>query len=140
MSLEVDLRAAILADAGVAALAGTRMHPNVLPQPPTLPALTYQVVSGTFGHTFQAADGLPAYRLQIDAWAERWLDARALADAVRAFLDSFDGLVGSGSPQTKIQGAFAENERVMHETDERAGGSILTLYRVSTDYRIRFVG
>ena len=84
MTLETALRSYVLADATVAALAGTRMYPRRLPQGPTLPALVYQRVDTRRLHDFDGPDGLPRARVQIAAWASNVAGAWELANAVRA--------------------------------------------------------
>lgn len=131
MSLEADLRAFVLADGTVASMIGTRMHPVLLPQAPTLPALTYSTISAIRGHTMQGPDGLPETRIQIDSWAATYSAAAALAGAVRRRLDGHSGSIGTGSPQTVVQAIFADTERALHESEPE-------LYRISADYRVWF--
>ena len=65
MSLETALRAYVLADAAVTALAGQPMYPRRLPQGPTLPALVYQRIDTRREHDMDGPDGLPRPRVQV---------------------------------------------------------------------------
>ena len=58
--------------AGLSALIGARCYPQRLPEGPTLPALTYAVVSSP-PNEYQDHDGSPdrwRYRVQLDGYAE----------------------------------------------------------------------
>ncbi len=46
MSVETGLAAELLGNAGVAALAGTRVYPLLIPQVIALPSIAYQVIGG----------------------------------------------------------------------------------------------
>lgn len=121
-----DLRTYILAGGAVSALIGSRFYPHKLPQSPTLPAVTYQVISELRGHVMSGADGTPGTRVQIDAWASTMADALAVADAIRARLDGYAGtLAGS----TKAQGVFADQSQSLYEPDAE-------LHRVTRDFII----
>lgn len=125
MSFEADLRTYLLADSTISNLIGTRMYPVVLPQSPTYPAVSYSTISAQRGHNMQAPDGLAAQRIQVDAWALTYAQARSLSDAIRNRIDSFRGSMGS----TKVQGIFFDTERHLNEQD---GSTVF--YRIETDY------
>jgi len=130
MSAVADLRGILAGDSAIAALVGARIYPALLPQPPTFPALTYQVVSG-FRHTqMDGPPGVNRARLQIDCWAATYIGAEALADAVRLALDGFKGMVG-GSPGRLVQAAFFASERDLYEPEPPC-------YRRSADYLITY--
>lgn len=116
-----ELRSHIVGVVGI----GGRMYPETLPQMPTLPAITYQVVSEWRRPTMHGTDGLPRTRVQVDCWARTSLEARAIADAVREAVDGFSGLMGS--PGTEIGGLFAANTFSSYDPEAK-------MYRVSRDY------
>lgn len=118
-----DLRTFLLADGTVAGLVATRIYPSVLPQAPTLPAITYSTISAVRDHTMAGPDGLPSKRIQIDAWGSTFAQVAALADAIRERLDGHLGAMGS----TEVKGVFASTERHLYESETK-------LYRVSMDY------
>lgn len=121
-----ELRAHIVTSLGAGI--GGRMYPEILPQMPTLPAITYQVVSEWRRPTLHGTDGLPRVRVQMDCWANTSLEARSVADAVREAIDGFAGLMG-GSPGADISGIFAANSFSSYDPDAK-------MYRVSRDYMI----
>lgn len=80
------LRARLIADAGVSALVGTRIFPMIRPQDSALPAVRYQVISDPRPEHLKGYDGARSSRVQYDCFAETYLGARALANAVIAAL------------------------------------------------------
>jgi hypothetical protein len=78
MRLDEFVFAALTADATVAGLVGTRVYPQKLPQSPTLPAITYSIVSRV---PTEANTELFECRLQIDTWATSYAGSNALAIA-----------------------------------------------------------
>lgn len=92
--IEAELRDHLVAN--VPTVSG-RVYPVLLPQSPTYPALTYQLISDPRGHTHDGPDGLVDARYQITTWAPReaYADVKATADAVRIALDGFTGIWGA---------------------------------------------
>ena len=125
----VELRNFILADPTVAALIGTRMYPITMPQKPTLPSVTYQVVSGTSRAVMLHDDNLPMTRVQIDAWSLTMSVSMQVDDAIRSLFHNFVGAELGGSPGVYVAGVLKDNPRNDYESDT-------LLYRVSRDYRV----
>lgn len=88
------IRAALLADAAVMALCGTRLYPVRLPQAGALPAVVLHLISGVSDQATAGPTGPVERRLQIDCWGERYGDAAGLATAVRRRLDGLRGTFG----------------------------------------------
>jgi hypothetical protein len=95
MSLETAMRAYVLADAAITAIAGQRMYPRGLPQGPTFPAIVYSRVDTRREHVMTGPDGLPRARVQVTCWGTSVQTATDLAAAVRVRLDGFVGAWGS---------------------------------------------
>lgn len=126
MSFETDLRGYLIANGSpVKTLIGTRVYPVVLPQNVTYPALQYSTVSAQRGYRMTGPNYLPMQRVQIDAWALTYAEARSLADAARNRIESFRGVMGA----TNVQGIFFDTERHLNEV---TGSTVL--YRISADY------
>ncbi len=91
MSVEADLYTRLTGHAGLSALAGTRVYPQVAPQDVTLPYLVYHRISGPVLHTF--ARGAPATqaRFQFDAYAASALSAQQVATQLRTALIAMTG-------------------------------------------------
>jgi hypothetical protein len=125
VTLEVGLHAFLLADPAVAALIGTRMTPLVLPQNTAYPALTYQRISGQRLRSVDGPAGRARPRMQIDSWAETYLEAKALAAAVRRALDGYAGPMGAA----QVGAVSLDDERDIHEDEPKVS-------RVTQDYLI----
>lgn len=137
MSIATDLRSFLLADGTIAGLIGTRLYPNLLPQSPTFPAMTFGWVSGNRFHHLDGAAGIAGPRVQFDCWALTYLEAEALFEALRLALDGFRGDIGGSPPTRRIQGIFSEGERDLYEDGAAIGsGSGAGLYRRSADFTI----
>jgi len=89
MSIETGIVATLAAAATTAA---SRIHPKVLPQGVTLPAITYQRLSTPRVNSHDGPSGLAFPRFQINTWAETYAAAKTLADEIRAALDGTTGV------------------------------------------------
>lgn len=127
MTIETELRAYTLAGAEVAALVGTRMYPQHLPQNPTLPALVYQRIDTRRLHDMDGPDQLPRPRIQIAAWASSAATAWETVDAVRRRLDGYRGAMGV----IDVQSCLCVGERDVDDPDTGRTG-------VEQDYHIQF--
>lgn len=110
---------------GVSALIGTRCYPLMLPQRPTLPAMTYQVISRVQRESEPCVQQI---RVQVDSWAATYAGAQALAAAVRAAYDAWRSLSGD----TKIVWMQQVNEQDLYEAAPE-------MWRVSTDFLAQVV-
>lgn len=82
--------AALLADATVVGLVGSRIYPNLAPQGTPAPFVVFRVVSDVPDNTLtgSASSTIVNSRVQIDAYAKRYLDAHQAADAVDVVLSA----------------------------------------------------
>lgn len=87
MAIQV-IRNALVADAGVTALVGLRVAPLLSAQDTTLPAITLQRISLVPQNHLTGDGDLDAARVQLDAWATTYAEARAVADACRTCLQA----------------------------------------------------
>jgi len=121
--IEPALFSLVTGNAGVAALIGTRMYPETLPQAPTYPAIIYQVITGESHYAMQAPSQLARIRVQFDLYAERKADAVALEKAFMAALSGYRGT--AGTPPVEIQGAFRVMETNAFESSlDKAGPKV----------------
>lgn len=91
-SVSEKVRAALIADPGVSALVNARIFPIKLKQGVTFPAVRLYIstdvpVNSLAGFT----SGLRNVRVQVDAYAKRYLEAQGLADAIVGALGSLTG-------------------------------------------------
>jgi len=93
-------------DAGVIALVGSRIYPQVIPQDVALPAMAYQRISGPRDHTHSGPSGLARARVQITCSASSYSQAKGVAAAVRESVDGFKGTM----LDVTVGAAFVEDE------------------------------
>jgi hypothetical protein len=84
MDMQEALRALIVADSAVAAIAGTRVYWGVRPQDKPLPAIVLQTVSDPRPQHLKGFETFRGTRVQADCLAATFAQARALAEAVIA--------------------------------------------------------
>ena len=85
---ETLLISALEGDAAVTTHVGTRIYPLVLPQKPTLPAITFQRVSNVRINSFDAGGGIDNPLLQVDSWAATRKAARELAMEIKRVVEA----------------------------------------------------
>lgn len=125
------LYAKLAATAGVSALVGTRITPLRLMDATDLPAIAYTQISGPriLTHDEAAGSSLAQKRYQLDAWAETYAEAHAIALQVRTALDGYRGTVTSGADSLTLQGVLIEGERDDYDPETR-------IYRVIQEYTV----
>lgn len=95
----------------------TRITPGLLPQNPTLPAMTYHRIAGAPVSSMDGLDAMDNGLYQLDVWASTQKAAREAADAVR---DAIDASADLGSTLLSVSTDY--------EPDTKPA-----LYRVSMD-------
>jgi len=93
-------------DAGVSAIVGTRIYAQKLPQTPTMPSLTYQLITPMSLISHQGMSGTAFPRYQITCWDDTELGVIALAKAVRICLGCYKGTVGVAPNTVAIQASL----------------------------------
>lgn len=82
------IRLALLANGTVSAAVGaSRVYFTMLPQEPTYPAITIELISGDPSNTLTAPGTLVWSRVRINAWGKTFAAANALALQVEAALN-----------------------------------------------------
>lgn len=90
-SPEDVLRNALMSDASITSLVGYRIYPHLAPATATLPFLNWRRTAITREQTFAGPMGVPRVSVEIAVFAETYLEARKIADAMRAVLDGYTG-------------------------------------------------
>ena len=75
MSVETDIRSRLVADATVGGLVVARIYPEILPQNPTMDAITYSTISAVGNQQLAAAGTWTFGRLQLRSWSDTKLGA-----------------------------------------------------------------
>lgn len=123
MSIQSAVYERLTTHSGTAALVGARVYPQVLPQTPTYPAITYQRVSGGNMQSLAGPTGLGHPRVQIDCWAKTQAAVLALAKQVRIAFDGWNGSAGG----VTVRACMFDQERDFYEPETSD-------YRVSMDF------
>ena len=108
------IRARLVAASSVTDLVNQRVYPQVMPQPPTLPAVVITVVAELPQNSFTgaAATRLLEARVQIDCYAKTYLEAHQVADAVDAVVADLND-VDLSATRESAQDLY-ENETQLH--------------------------
>lgn len=128
------VRTLILADSSVSALVSLRCYPDVLPQEPTLPALTIKCIDQLPNATLGDSGLLMQARIQVSAFDNERVDANALAEAVRVAISKYRGTTSS----VHIKEIDLESGEV-HGVVKPASGSGRWRYVTSQDFKVFFV-
>lgn len=139
--MEDTFVAMVQAQAPITALIGsgadTRLFPLKLPQSPTFPAMTYQIISAPRNYTQDGADRVVRFRVQCNLYGADYAQAKALRDALESSVSGLNN-TAFGSPPVKVKGVFLTNERDTYEQalDADPAGAP---YRKSVDLMVSLV-
>lgn len=125
MSIEKALVSLLNSDADVNAKVGSRIFPVFVPTGQSLPAITYQEISGVRDSTMKGASGLVNARFQINCWTKKYREARELADLVRTALSPEDDSYPATTEGVSISAIMLLNENdvpSIHTDDEELSG------------------
>jgi len=90
VSVESELFTLLTGDAGVSALVGTRVYPQVADENAMLPLVVYRRVGGAPLRNL-ATDDAYSSTFRLDCWATDFSGARQLATAVATAVDRYSG-------------------------------------------------
>ncbi len=116
-TIETALFAILHSDATIEGIVSDRIFPNIVQQGEAMPAITYQQISGPRDQTMDGPSGLVQTRFQINCLAEKYIDARTLAEAVRKELDGYHGTVNTVVIQIIMLADEADLPQVKPGTD-----------------------
>jgi hypothetical protein len=89
--------------AGVNGLVGTRITPLPLPLNPTLPALTYQLITPGSEVAHDGMQGTAVCRYQITGFSESYDTLFDLMEHVRICMTGYKGTIGGGGNTIVVQ-------------------------------------
>lgn len=92
--MEEALTAVLLGDAALTLSIGNRLHWGRAPQGAVRPFVILQVISADVDQTMQGRTGLEQVRLQVDAYSDRALEAKAISALVIRALEAARGTHG----------------------------------------------
>lgn len=99
MTLADGIFALLSGESTISAIVADRVYPLLVPEGVTLPAMTFQFPAGRSYPTFKTS-GLQMLRMQVDVFGETYEDANAGREALRKFLNGYQGTLADG---TKLQ-------------------------------------
>jgi len=105
----------------VAGVVGDRITPYGRPQGQANPSITYQIVGRDFDRDLSGPNGLSTATVRISCWSKKYIEAEALAKAVRQTFDGYSGLIGGVS----IVGFFCTDEGDLPEYPRNGTDSYL---------------
>jgi hypothetical protein len=105
-SPEAVVRSALVADAAVSALIGTRVFPVVAPATAALPYMVWRRSGVQRSHSLSGPTGVPVVGLELQIFAATYEGARDLADKCRLVLDGYGGTVNN----VEVSNVTLENE------------------------------
>ena len=108
MNIEESLYTALVA-AGTAA--GARVYPQLLPQNPTFPAITYSRIASRREYAHGGTTAINDILFQVSCWGATYTAAKALSAQVQAALAGFTGLLGGPA------GEYVGKSLVVDEAD-----------------------
>lgn len=108
MLIETALARHLMSNESVALLAGSRVYPVSIPQDQTLEAIAYQRTPDEGEYlAHDGAVGMEKARVQVTCQAQKYAEAKALAQAVRVALQGFRGLMGA---EPGLTGSLAQTD------------------------------
>lgn len=93
--IEQGLIAFLQTQTSVTSLVSSRVYAFMLPQNPTYPAITYSRDGSSRNSTTEGQTNYVGADIQIDAWANSYLEAKALQKALRDALVNYRGMMGA---------------------------------------------
>lgn len=129
-SPEAAIRSALVANAGVSAIIGSKVFPVLAPASASLPFLTWRRISVQRQQGLSGPIGMPSVLLSVDLFAETYEAVRELADAVRLCLDGWGGTTNN----VRVANVSLTNEADGFVT--LAGGDLPPVYTVQMTFSI----
>lgn len=129
-SPEAAIRSALVSNAGVAAIIGSKVYPVLAPASAGLPFLTWRRISVQRQQGLSGPIGMPSVLLSVDLFAETYEGVRELADAVRLCLDGWGGTTNN----VRVANVSLTNEADGFVT--LAGGDLPPVYTVQMTFSI----
>lgn len=129
-SPEAAIRSALVANAGVSAIIGSKVFPVLAPASADLPFVTWRRISVQRQQGLSGPIGMPSVLLSVDLFAETYEAVRELADAVRLCLDGWGGTTNN----VRVANVSLTNEADGFVT--LAGGDLPPVYTVQMTFSI----
>lgn len=129
-SPEAVLWNAVISDASVTSIIGHRIYPQLAPAVAALPFMTWRRTGITREQTLSVPMGVPRVSVDFVCFAETYIEARKLADAVRTVLDGYGGTFDN----TQVRQCSLESEN--DDVVSLDGSEVPNAYAVTQTYDI----
>jgi hypothetical protein len=129
-SPESVLRAALVADATVSGLIGTKVFPLITPPETAMPYVVWRRAGITRDQTLSAPMGVPTVTVEYQIAGATYESARTVADAMRAVLDGYGGTADN----TTVRQTYLDDES--DELVSLEGGPMPDTFVVRQSYKI----
>ena len=116
MNGHLAIHALLARSATLAALVGPRIYPDIMPDNPVYPAVTFQKLSGKSERGAVVDPALMQAVFQVSSWGRSRMEAASVASAVRAALDRVRKITLTG---VVIDDVFYENDVDLFDNDTR---------------------
>ena len=127
---EAVLRTALVANAAVTALVGSRIYPVLAPASAVLPFVTWRRTAIERSQTLGSPMGTPRVSVEYSIYATTYEQARDVADAMRVCLDGYGGTADN----TEVKQTSLENESDDFVT--LAGADMPPVYQITQTFDI----
>lgn len=133
MDINTALVTYLLAQATITALVGQRIYPGgIATQRVTKPYIVVEMASSPGEHTQDGASGIGRPHYTVTPYALQYGQAHQIAAAVKAALDSYQGMMG-GTGGVYVHSCFYEDQR-----DEVDTSIEPLVYSVPQEYYIKY--
>lgn len=129
-SPESVLRSALIGNAAVSSMVGSRVYPLLAPKTASLPFITWRRAGISREHTLAGPMGMPNVSVEVQSFATTYEDVRELADRVRLVLDGYGGTVNN----VEVKNVSLENEA--DDFVQLAGGDLPPVYQVTQTFNV----
>lgn len=127
-SPESVLRSALIANATVAGLVGSRIYPVLAPASASLPFVTWRRSGIEREQTLGNPMGVPRVTVEFSIFGTTYNQARELADAMRLVLDGYGGTADN----TQVRQTALENE--VDDFVSLQGADLPPVYQITQTY------
>lgn len=129
-SPETVLWNALISDASITSLVGSRVYPQLAPAVDSLPFITWRRSNISREQAFTTPIGVPRVSLDFIVFAATYFEARKIADAMRSVLDGFGGFFDNTTvKQTSLE---SESDDVV----SLDGSEVPNAYAVTQTYDV----
>ena len=127
-SPEAVLRSALIANATVSGLVGSRIYPVLAPASASLPFVTWRRSGIEREQTLGNPMGVPRVTVEFSIFGTTYNQARELADAMRLVLDGYGGTADN----TQVRQTALENE--VDDFVSLQGSDLPPVYQITQTY------